>query len=319
MEDDKKATSMNLLGIMMFVAVALLLIIVAVSILVGRTKTGNKPVATTGKNTPAEMTPEPTTQVSVLDSMVENGEITGYWQGEELNVVYKYIPSTFDTEDKILGGVVDNDGNFTVELSEFNVNLNMENKWFLDWGTEICDNICHLENDLFIADEYSELRIYNAKTNTATSLSKKTPSNGYTPVSADSYYIRTNIYEGFSDGVIVMVGRNDYGNRIILIFDDGTITPTSLYSEFENNGICGKYHEGLFYFDRKFYNIDCECVIDFSEYDIQYELDNVPIFDDGKCHLMISKNGKLWDTYIDTSGKFIGEPTEHIEKLRENE
>lgn len=280
--------------------------------------TGDEIAAIMETNAPDKASSEPTAQASILDAMVENGKVTGYFEGEGLNVVYKYVPSTFDSEEKFLGGVVDNSGNFVVELNE---RIDEETAWpfvpryLIETNGSICE-AHHLGNNIFCFDDYGEWRFFNAKTNTVSSIHEKLSSYG--PIRADEYYMNENdmeiIYEGFSDGVIAAVGRNAYGNRVILIFDDGTIEHTQLYSKSEYEGqYAGKYHDELFFFDKKFYNKDCECIIDCSEYQIKYDYDNIPMFKNGQCHLQIYRNGKLWDAYIDKLGNFIGEPTEYID------
>lgn len=271
--------------------------------------TGNEIAAQQAESTPdPSETPEPTSQVFVPGVMFTNGEISGYCMGEDLCAVYKYVPSTFDSEAKYLGGVIDTDGNFVVELSEENA------EWFLKDNFHpldgISEDIYHMGNNIFAAyvSRYNYMTIYDANTNTSHAIRNIGSENA------------ENIFEGFSNGVVAVVRSNKETNDdqdvyIDLIFDDGTVKTTStrwnglhMFDPF----IVGKYSDGLFFFDEKFYDIDFNCAIDCSQYDILYDYDSVPFFEDGKCHLEVRQNGKLWDVYIDLSGNIIGEPTEII-------
>lgn len=279
-----------------------------------------------------EVTPKPTS--TALDAMIENGEITGYLKGDEMNLVWKYVPSTFDAPAKMLGGVIGNDGKIVVELNE-------DNTWLFTSKNEICE-IHHLGNDIFCTynntdgiykkttDEYGGtcieglgcgINIYNAKTNEVSILWATNCNSGDLFFSSKAL---NNIYEGFSDGVIVTT--EGYTNSITwergiyiqLIFDDGTVKRTPIYKKGDyfydsHYYMVGKYSEGMFFYDRKFYDINGECMIDCSEHAIRCDFENIPMFKDGKCCLQIYKNEKLWDVYIDASGNFISPPVEHVD------
>lgn len=272
---------------------------------------------------PAETpTPEesqgPSFPTVVADAMVANGEITRYWPGDDLCVVYHhFVPDTFYDDTKLLCGVINSNGEFTVGLNEAGEEGNELWGWlcwaasyFPDGTRDINDNnIHHLGNNIFAAynDDYDSdswsysdrpylnsrcLEIYNANTNTVFWLG------------ADD---RERVYKGFHNSVIISAGTNRRGTTdLSLLFEDGT-KKTKDMGKISTRDLCiGEYSDGLFYFEDGFYNVDLERVIELYVRDS----DDAPRFVDGTYCFEVWKNEKLWSITIDTSGNMIGEPIE---------
>lgn len=249
----------------------------------------------------------------MLIEEVYAGNISNFIPGKDCHLIFKIVESTFDEPAHVLWGVVDSAGKPIMELTrdcalpdipdyEFNVMRDQR----IDFIGENCF-VSGIDSGLG-----GSISMYNAMEDELHIIDLGEYDPYYSICSCMS---KGAILDGFYNGVIInkWVSESGYHEqtfRAIIITPDGTVTRTNITTVFDSfgsdgNNNVGVYSEGLFWAFNGFYDLDCNLVIDLSQYDIE----NTPYFSNGTCLLTISKNGELWNVHIDQSGNFLDEPT----------
>lgn len=110
----------------------------------------------------------------------------------------------------------------------------------------------------------------------------------------------------FHDGYFMVATGFSGQNKVKIISATGDIKETNIFCQ--SHTFIGQYSEGLFFAYDGFYDLDCNKVIDLSEY--AGLIINQPYFVNGQCSLIAeNSNGTQYTGIIDTSGAFISEFT----------
>jgi len=250
---------------------------------------------------------QPTVNDRSLSSLLSSGEIDGCFPGDTLTIVYKKVEATFNDSADIMLGLIDNDGNYVQKLA---IQDNSDGlgcfAGAIFWNNA---DIKHIGNDIFATLHGDYCIIYDAKNNTSFKIDKSS-------LNTDP------VFDGFHNGVVITstsssISNDIYIASVVIIYQDGTVTYTDISKELDNRLIfihsispgdmnVGIYSDGLFWAYGSFYDLDQNCMIDLSQYDI----DNIPVFSDGESQIIINRNDKKWETTIDKQGTFLYEPKE---------
>jgi len=264
----------------------------------------------------------PKTPLSLREKIEISGGVVNVG-GEECNVVWgksgalawKYVEATFDQRAYYATA-------FAMDISESSLAYTTTwdamrvFNWYKWYGWDEF-NIEHIGDDMFLftGTAYGVKTYYYINgsdglvfeedswlTNKADRFSRCTEYN-------DGYAI--GIYYDRYSGSFGYVYSNDY---LAKLDAKGNLTVSDESAYISENSNIGKYSEGVFYYNHRFYDIDFNVVIDLHDKDWGgiYSKRGVytPCFIDGVCTLITSKNGKYWIFDINKQGEMITEAKE---------
>ena len=106
----------------------------------------------------------------------------------------------------------------------------------------------------------------------------------------------------FHDGYLIVRAESKVSAPVKIISSEGEIIDPGIQTE---GGEIGNYSEGVFFVNGGFYDINGALIIDLSE----YEIVNVPMFEDNKCYLEMENNeGTIYTAELDHNGAFLSDP-----------
>lgn len=217
----------------------------------------------------------------------ENAIVLGY--GDGMFIVGKEVRG-FDVNETQIG-VVDKDGQWISNLSADK--FVVDGECYINNIKNGKDNtLQYLGEGVFTAheeDNWLHRVFYNAVENINFELS------GY-------WYLMGDYY----NGKLLMYNSNDYG-YVGVNYMDKTGNITMITGDVDTDEV-GKYSDGLWYYDGKFYNDEGIAVVDISQYQISDDY-RYPIFKDGySVIVLVGADRYHYYTVIDIDGNFMFEP-----------
>ena len=234
-----------------------------------------------------------------LMGMENRGEISGYKWGTSKFLVWKYA-STNITGPKVYKFAIMNClGEYETEFMEFEKSV--ENPEIIE---------CLGQNIFKLFTKDGLIECYNADIDIYFSYSSQCSlftefSDGY----ALGYLNDTFRYEEGKNSSIMYIYKD-----VVFLSEFGEMKGTSLEYKYcmkagshnttTTYPVAGKYSDGYFFLDNKFYNINSEIVLDIGAEKVA----NEPYFDEGCCWIEYEDSGAMWGAYIDIKGNFLAEP-----------
>lgn len=220
-----------------------------------------------------------------------DGEVYDVVWGECGGVVWKYVDSTFEKEAYYKMA-------YWIDMMEFDdgeihaIEPYLYSNWKI-WTDEFVwyfDSLTlsHLGDDIFLITlSYIDGNIYYY----------------YNPVTGYAKYIdKDNRLNKFNDGYAPCLYNQklawlDKNFNITNIVDDNIDISTAV----------GKYSDGVFYSDYKFYDLNYNVILDISDKNFGriYTESHRPYFENGICKIITYKNSKYWELSIDRDGDVV--------------
>ena len=241
--------------------------------------------------------------------------------GDEYNLVVKRIDEFEGSYEMI--GVIDDDGNWLHELSKDHYFIEDS---FVKITYQGATETIHIGGNLSADEQKTQERIYNIQHSyrylgegmfaavSGAGNSARAPI-GPAIISADTYDMyNASANFGFIAGKCTSLTRFADGyafafDGLPLFSDVKRISNTGEIKTIapSGGGAIGAYSEGLFYYNKKFYDIDGNEEIDLS--DLAGDISNVPYFENGKSHVEIeNSSGVVYYTEMDKEGNMLFEP-----------